>query len=147
MTWLRVLVRVHGAAGWLAAAALVHPAIVLRRRGRRARLAAWASTLVASLAAGLGMWIYPDYRARLKHDIFLASPAMGWLFEHKEHLGAGALLLAWAGLGTHLAAIATRDAVVREPLARASWIAYVLAAAMATATAVLGLAVSAYETF
>ena len=51
---MRVLEHVHGHIGWLAALALVHPAILLRRPRCRAMLAAGAATLLATLAALLG---------------------------------------------------------------------------------------------
>ena len=147
MTWLRVLERVHGGVGWLAAAALVHPAILLARPSRRARLAAWTGAVVPTLAGALGVGIYPEYRSRLKHDIFVASTAVGWAFERKEHLGVGAVMLAWAGLGCHLASLRAGHPEARRALARGAWAAFALAATMAVATAALGVGVASFRSF
>lgn len=144
---LRVLERVHGHLGWLAAAALVHPAVLLRRPGRRAPLAASLATALVTIAAALGALIYPDYRARLKQGIFVHAPRIGWLFERKEHLAAGAVLLAWAGLAAHLATLRLAETPTRTALWRASRLAYAGSAALAVATGVLGVIVAAYRSF
>jgi formate hydrogenlyase subunit 3/multisubunit Na+/H+ antiporter MnhD subunit len=144
---LRVVEHVHGHVGWLAALALVHPAVLLRRRERRARLACALSTGAVTLTGALGAWLYPDYRARIKQGIFLHAPRIGWAFERKEHLALGAIVLAWAGLAAHLAATRTADRSVRHPLASAAHLAYVAAALLAVVASGLGLLVATYKTF
>ena len=58
----------------------------------------------------MGVWLYPLYRQRVKRPIFETAPAVGWLFERKEHLAFGALLLAWAGALAYVASVrAPRD--------------------------------------
>lgn len=139
---LRVVEHVHGHLGWLAAAALVHPAIVLRNPARRARLAAAMSTGFASLTGVLGAWLYPWYRQILKRALFVQSTRAGWMFERKEHLAVAALAFAWIGLVLHLRA---REGGVS--IARAAHRAYVAAALFAIVVAALGTFVAATRTF
>lgn len=144
---LRVLERIHGHLGWLAAAALVHPVLLLRRPGRRAPLATSLATALITLAGGIGIGIYPEYRARLKQEIFIHAPAIGWTFERKEHLAAGAVVLAWAGLAAHLATLRLGEGKARTDLWRASRIAYAGSALLAIVTGVLGIIVASYKSF
>jgi hypothetical protein len=144
---LRVLEHVHGHLGWLAVAALAHPALILRKPRRRAPLAAVASTSVALAAGLLGVLVYPDYRARLKQSIFIHTPAMGWNFERKEHLAVFALGFALVGCIAHLASSALAEETVRVLFSRAAHSAYVAAFVFALAAAVLGVAVATTRTF
>jgi hypothetical protein len=144
---LRALEHVHGHLGWLSAAALVHPAILLRRAERRAPLAALLATALVTTSGAMGAWVYPDYRRLLKQQIFIHAPRIGWMFERKEHLAVGAVVLAWAGLASHWAAIGASDAALREPLARGAHLAYVGSAGLAIATGVIGVIVATYSTF
>jgi hypothetical protein len=143
---LRLQEHVHGHVGWLAAIALVHPAIVLRRTKRKAHWAVGLAVAVSTLAGGLGVAMYADYRDRLRQAMFQHAPAMGYLFERKEHLAFGAILLAWAGALAYLGAF-RMEGEVRERLRRASHWAFVAAAALAVTTAVMGTLVAAYRTF
>ena len=77
---LRLFEHVHGHLGWLAAALLVHPAIVLGNTKRRAHLAVGLSTGAVTVGAALGAWLYVAYRERLKQQIFIQAPTIGWLF-------------------------------------------------------------------
>lgn len=138
---LRLLERVHGHIGWLVAAALVHPAIILRRPKRRARLAVILSALLATIAGALGTFIYADYSRILRRVMYTASPRHGLLFERKEHLAVAAVALAWAGCLLHLSA---RDNPVR---ARAAHIAFVAAAALTIVVATLGTIIAAFRSF
>jgi hypothetical protein len=142
---LRVLERMHGHLGWLAALALYHPAILLRRPRRRALIAAGAATGLITSTALLGMLLYPSYRMTVKPLLWAQAPLIGGLFERKEHLGMAAVVLAWAGLAAHWAAV--RDRFAPAGLERSAWIAYVAAAALATLVASLGIIVAAHLTF
>lgn len=143
-TALRWLAHVHGHLAWLAVAALVHPAIVLANPRRRARLAAALATSLATLTFGSGALIYDAYSRRLRRPIYLASRAMGLLFERKEHLAVTAVSMAWVGLCLHLARGDDEGANAR---ARAAHLAYVAAAALAATVAVLGTRIAVFQSF
>jgi hypothetical protein len=143
----RVVEHVHGHLGWLAAAALLHPAILLARRNRRAVLACLLATALATATGFLGFLLYPDYRRAIKPVLFEESPRIGWAFERKEHLAIAAIALAWAGLGAHWSEPRAHDAASRATLRRAAWLAYAAAAALATAAAILGVLVATHRTF
>jgi hypothetical protein len=143
---LRVQEHVHGHVGWLAALALVHPAILLRRTKRKAHLSVVLATAVATLTGVMGVVMYGDYRDRLRQHIFQQAPIMGFLFERKEHLAFGAIFLAWAGALSYFGA--TRlEGQPREHLRRAAHWSFVAAAALCVVTAVLGTMVAAFKTF
>jgi hypothetical protein len=146
---LRLQEHIHGHLGWLAAAALVHPAIVLRRAKRKAHLAVGLAVGLVTTVGALGVALYPAYRDDLRQPIFAHAPFYGYLFERKEHLAFGAILLSWAG-GILYAADAARlraEGAVVGPLRRASHIAFIAAAALAVVAACLGTVVAAYKTF
>jgi hypothetical protein len=140
----RMIAHLHGHAGWLAAAALVHPAILLRTPTRRAHLSVLLATLTVTLAAAFGVTIYPLYSSRLRQAIFVSAPTIGWLFERKEHLAFGAVLLAWAGAAAYVAAWRADDAL-SGPLRAFAWRAFVAAAALAVAVAAIGTIVASYR--
>jgi hypothetical protein len=132
---LRILEHIHGHAGWLTAASLVHPAIVLRRKGG-GRWAVGLSTAFVTVVGALGAYLYGPYRELVKQRLFQTAPAIGLLFERKEHLAFGAFCLAWVGALAYLGqfrALAQR--------------AYVLAAAIAIVVATLGTVVASHRTF
>jgi hypothetical protein len=143
---LRVLERVHGHAGWLGAAALVHPAVLLRSRTRRAHLTVALSTALVTSVAALGLLLYVEYRERLKRQIFTEAPEVGFLFERKEHLAFGAVMLAWAGCAAYFAA-ARAASPLRETLRTIAFRAFVASAALATAVASIGTYVAIFESF
>lgn len=139
---------VHGHLGWLAAIALAHPAIFLRRLGRRAHLSVALAVGLATLTGALGATLYPAYRDRLRQPIFASAPTLGALFERKEHLAFGAVLLAWVGAVTYATAQFRCDDVgMSDALRKAAHWAFVAAALLAVATAVLGTVVASYRTF
>ena len=143
---LRVAEHVHGHVGWLAAALLVHPAIVLRNRKRRAHVAVALATAAVTFVGAGGAWLYVAYRAHLKQQIFVHAPAIGLLFERKEHLAFGAVLLAWAGCAAYFAAPrATPE--VRATLRTIAFRAFVGSAALALVVAVLGTIVAVHKSF
>ena len=146
LDFLRLVEHVHGHLGWLAAALLVHPALVLRRPDRRAHVAVGLATSLVTLGAGIGIWLYGGYRTHLKQQIFVASPRVGFLFERKEHLALGAVLLAWAGCAAYVAADRAKPPV-RLPLRMFAWRAFAASAALAIVVAVLGTVVAVFRTF
>jgi hypothetical protein len=143
---VRLIEHLHGHLGWLSAAALVHPAVVLRNRTRRAHAAVSTSTALVTVSAGLGGWLYLAYRERLKQGIFADAASIGLLFERKEHLAFGAVLLAWAGAAAYFAAPrATAETEVR--LRTIAHRAFLAAAALALVVSALGTIVAAYRSF
>jgi hypothetical protein len=143
---LRILERVHGHLGWLSVAALLHPAILLRHAGRRARLAVALATSVVVGTAALGAFLYPEYRARLRPRIFAESPRLGWIFERKEHLAVGAVAFALVGCAAHLS-LPLFDDDTRDAMARLAHRAFVVAFVLATLVAVFGVAVASFASF
>jgi hypothetical protein len=143
---LRLAEHVHGHVGWLTAALLVHPAIVLRSPKRRAHLAVGLATAAVTIVAALGAWLYVAYRARLKQPIFTEAPLVGLAFERKEHLAFGAVLLAWAGCAAYFAAPGASDAV-RLRLRRIAFCAFIAAAALAIVVAAIGTWVAIFRSF
>lgn len=143
---VRMIEHVHGHLGWLAAAVLVHPAVVLRDRTRRAHVAVGLATALVTTASAIGAWLYVSYTERLKHGIFVSAPSIGLLFERKEHLAFGAVVLAWAGAAAYYAAPRATDAT-RALLRTIAFRAFVAAAALALVVAVLGTIVGVYRSF
>ena len=144
---LRVAEHVHGHLGWLAAAALLHPAILLRNPKRRALLAASLAAAFVTLAGALGAALYPAYRERLKQSLFIHAPTIGWLFERKEHLAFGAIALAWVGVVAHASSRRFDDEGTRDRLAVLAHRAFVFAFLLSALTAGLGVAVAVHATF
>jgi hypothetical protein len=143
---LRVAEHLHGHIGWLTAIALVHPAVLLRSAKRRAHLSVGLAATAATVTGVLGVSLYNPYRDRLRQPIFAQAPGIGYLFERKEHLAFGAIVLAWAGAVAYAAATRA-DGRVRESLRRSAHWAFVSSAVLALATAVLGTIVATYKTF
>jgi hypothetical protein len=143
---VRLIEHVHGHLGWLAAAILVHPAIVLRSRTRRAHVAVGMAAGLVTVAAAIGVWLYVAYRERLKQGIFLHAPSVGLLFERKEHLAFGAVVLAWAGAAAYFAAPRAAPAT-RDRLRTIAFRAFCASAALTILVAVLGTIVAVYRSF
>jgi len=143
---LRLAEHVHGHLGWLAAALLVHPAIVLRDRRRRAPLAVALATAAVTLGAAGGAWLYVAYRAELKQQIFIEAPAIGYLFERKEHLAFGAVVLSWAGCAAYFAAPRATNEVAAI-LRTIAFRSFVASAGLALVVAVLGTVVAVHRSF
>jgi hypothetical protein len=145
---LRLAEHVHGHLGWLAAIALVHPAILLRNPKRRAHLAVSLSVLVVTAVGAIGVALYQPYREKLKQGIFQSAPTIGFLFERKEHLAFGVIILCWAGAVAYFAATKGGEtAPARMPLRRFAFWAFVCSTCLALATATLGTIVASYRTF
>lgn len=145
MNALALLQSIHGHLGVLAAAALLHPAILLRdgrplSRGLRWSLGLTAAVTTAAFALGVG--IYEDYRALVKRPMFIEDPHAGLLFETKEHLGYAVVVLT---LGAALSALmAPRN----EPRLRKLAAALFAAAALAClVTVALGTYVASVRSF
>ncbi len=143
---LRLIEHVHGHLGWLAAAVLVHPAVVLRDRKRRAQWAVGLATALVTAASAIGAWLYGSYTERLKQGIFVAAPSIGLLFERKEHLALGAVVLAWAGAAAYFAAPRASEPT-RTLLRTIAFRSFALAAALAVLVAALGTVVGVYKSF
>jgi hypothetical protein len=143
---LRVAEHLHGHLGWLAAIALVHPAVLLRQPSRRAHASVALSVAVTTLAGALGVALYGPYRDRLRQPIFVHAPTVGYLFERKEHLAFAAILLSWIGAISYAGAQWV-DGSVRGSLRRAAHVAFLASAVFAIVTAILGTFVAAYKTF
>ncbi|HEX7665534.1 MAG TPA: hypothetical protein VF407_13505 [Polyangiaceae bacterium] len=143
---IRLLQHVHGHVGWLAAAVLVHPAIVLRRK-KKADWAVGSAVGLATIAGGMGAWLYPSYRERLKQGIFQEAPAIGYLFERKEHLAFAAVALAWVGGLAYVVARTTDESPTRDSLRKASQVSFTIAAALAIVVAALGTTIAAFRSF
>jgi hypothetical protein len=143
---VRLIEHVHGHLGWLSAAVLVHPAVVLRDRKRRAHLAVALSASLVTVASAIGVWLYVSYTQQLKQGIFQTAPSIGLLFERKEHLAFGAVLLAWAGTAAYFAAPRASDAT-RTTLRTIAFRTFALAAALSILVAVLGTVVAVYRSF
>ena len=143
---VRLLEHLHGHLGWLAAAALAHPAILLRKRTRRAPVSVALAVAFVTVVGALGVAIYGPYRDQLRQSIFIRAPGTGWLFERKEHLAFGAIALAWAGALAYFAARGV-DTDAALPLRTFAFRAFVIACALAIVTAALGTYVAVYRTF
>ena len=147
MDLLRLTEHVHGHLGWLAAALLVHPAIVLRDRRRRAHLAVILSSVLVTVASSIGAWIYVAYRDQLRQAIFISSPAIGLLMERKEHLAFASLVFAWAGTAAYFGAPRAKEENTRVTLRTIAFRAFVCSAALAIVVAVLGTIVAVHKSF
>jgi hypothetical protein len=145
MTIWRLLSSLHGYAGVLGVAALIHPALALRKgrlQTRRAKVSLVAATLLGVLAFGSGIAIYGAYREQVKRQLFTINMRAGLLFETKEHLAVLALSFA---LGACLAALlAPRTA---NDVRRAAALLYALAALTAAVAAGLGTYVTTVHGF
>ena len=143
--FIRLLQSIHGHLGMLAAAALLHPAIVLRKGrplGYRNRWSVSLATLFTVLAYSAGIAIYADYRGLVKRALFQANLHAGMLFETKEHLALAVVCLALGGLVAALAA--PRSAT---GLRRTAALVYALAAALCLLTGGLGVYVTSVRGF
>lgn len=145
MTALRLLESLHGHLAVLAVAALVHPAITLRR-GRplpfRTKLSVGFATLFSALAFGSGAFIYGDYRRLVKRPLFHDDATAGLFFETKEHLAFFVLCLALGGAVVAFAA--PRDA---EEQRRLGGHLYAAAAVLGLVTLGLGTFIAAVRGF
>jgi hypothetical protein len=155
---LRRIAAAHGLLAWISAALLAIAAGLLARRRPLPRYAIAASALATALTAivsGLGMLLHEPYLSRLRQRIFVKDPALGWLFERKEHFAFGSLGLALGGLtslvvfvlverrfirGTNVGSAPTSPVLIA--LRRAVLTAYIASAALALAACILSTLVA-----
>jgi hypothetical protein len=142
----RVVEHVHGPLGWVAAAVLAHPAFLLWRGRPRVHLSVTFAVVVPTLAGALGMWVYGPYRDRIKQSIFIDARWIGLLFERKEHLAFGAILLGWAGAAAYALSVSAPEPS-RASLRTLALRAFLAASVLALAVAVLGNVVASFRTF
>jgi len=145
MTWLRILESVHGHLGVLAAIALIHPAILLRKGRPLSRGMRWSvglTTMMVALAFGMGLFIYEDYREIVKPVLVLEHYDVGLLFETKEHFAWGVLTSTLGATGA--AWVAPRDAKRLRQIAAAF---YAVAAVLCLATVALGTYIASVQSF
>jgi hypothetical protein len=141
---LHLVARAHAVAAWVATAALV-VAIPLQIRARRGRVTlaiSVAAAIAVTLAGGLGVLLEATYRAKIRQRLFVQSPTLGWLFERKEHLAFGAIVLAWATLSTMVAARLSRDPARAADLRAAARLAAIASAGLALAASVMAAIVA-----
>src|SRR5262245_25052439 len=128
MTALRIWETVHGHLGVLAAIALLHPAVLLRRGAPLGHGATWSvalTTVVTLCAFAMGLFIYGDYREVAKPELLSSDVATGMLFETKEHLAWAVVSIA---LGAGVAALAAPPQATE--IRRATAVAYAVAAGL-----------------
>lgn len=150
---LRTLARIHGVLAWGATAGLSAMAVVVLRKSpgrRRATAAGFVITTVLATSA-TGLAIHDPYRATLRQRLFLASPALGWLFERKQHAAFGATLLGLAALVTLLVLtrmerVARNTALARE-LRRTVALAWTAAALLTAAASLASTVVARHAHF
>ncbi|MDI1443369.1 hypothetical protein [Polyangium sp. 6x1] len=150
---LRRVALVHGVLAWISAVALVALAVILVRLRKDARLsrgihlAALATTTLVTAAFATGAWLDLPYRVHLRQRLFLASRALGWLFERKLHLSFGALVFAGLALVALFAAGPDGHDESSRALRRASRLGYVASAIFALAACVIGTVVATRARF
>lgn len=145
MTILRLLESVHGHLGVLAAAALLHPAILLRRGRPLSRGLRWSlglTTAVVTLAFATGLFIYDDYRDLVRPALLLEHYDTALLFETKEHIAWAVVSLA---LGGGVAALSAPPGAKRIRQAAAAF--YGVAALLCLVTVGLGTWIAAVGGF
>ncbi|HZO16380.1 MAG TPA: hypothetical protein VFB62_24065 [Polyangiaceae bacterium] len=142
---LRLFETIHGHFGVLAAAALLHPAILLRKGKpltRGMQLAVVLSTTAVVLAFATGLWIYPSYRDFVRPSLFRASARAGFLFETKEHLAFAVMALSIGACACVL--LAPREARALRKAAAAS---YAVGAGLCVITVCLGSYIASVQGF
>lgn len=149
---VRQVAIVHGVICWIAALALLATALrlLLRRPGAPWLVAQGAlATALATAAFASGVLLDLPYRAHLRQRLFLASRALGWLFERKLHLAFGAFLFALCACAALLAASRAERSpeAISLSLTRAARVAYAAAALFALVACVASSLVAARMRF
>ena len=141
----RLLETIHGHFAVLAAAALLHPAILMRKGKAlsfRGRLSVILTTAMVAGAFITGLVIYGDYRTGVRTGLFHQSVTAGLLFETKEHIAYGVLATSLGACACAL--LAPRKA---DKLRRTAALFYGIAAALCLLTVGLGSYVAAVHGF
>ena len=141
---LHLIARAHGVVAWIATAALAValPQIFRAARGRVTIAISAAAAAAITLCGVLGVLLEAAYRSRIRQQIFVRSPSLGWLFERKQHLAFGAIVLAWCTLSTMVAAQLSRDPERARDLHAAARLAGIVAAGLALAASVMAAIVA-----
>lgn len=138
---VRVFVWVHAALAILATlAALGAGALCFVRRAWFARAAAVAAAALL-LAFASGMRLDAPFRTFARQRLFVASPALGWLFERKLHASFAALGLSIAA-ACAIAASTMLPADAAPNARRAAHLASLAAAALALFATLASFAVA-----
>jgi len=135
----------HGHAAVLAAAALAHPAVLLRKgapMSPRTRLSVGLTVGLVLVAFASGLTIYGAYVDKVRVQLFLHSERAGLLFETKEHIAFAVTAITF-GAGV-CAWFAPKEA--RE-LRRASAVGFGVAAALCLVTSGLGTYIASVHGF
>ena len=114
----------------------------------RRRLVTLAAALAVALGAGAfgtGVMLHAPFQSKLRQRLFIASSALGWLFERKEHVAFGALaMLGCAACATWAEGAARgRDEATANTLGRVRVTALVAALAFEGFAIAVSLATSA----
>jgi hypothetical protein len=141
---LHLVAQAHAVVAWVATAALAAalPLLIRARKSRLALAASAAAAIAVTLAGVLGVLLEATYRSRIRQRLFVRSPSLGWLFERKEHLAFGAILLAWCALSTMIAAQISRDPRRSGDLHAAARLAGIASAGLALAASVMAAIVA-----
>jgi hypothetical protein len=142
---IRLLETIHGHFGVLAAAALLHPAILMRKGKAlsfRGRLSVFLTTAMVAGAFITGLVIYAEYRTSVRTGLFHHSVTAGLLFETKEHIAYGVLATTLGACACAL--LAPREATA---LRRVAALFYGIAAALCLLTVCLGSYVASVHGF
>ncbi len=101
---------------------------------------------IPTVVGAVGVWLYVPYRDQLRPVIFQTAPEVGLMFERKEHLAFGVVLLAWAAALAYFGSWRTAGDA-REQLHKFSHRAFTIAAVLAATVASLGTYVASYRSF
>lgn len=143
----------HGALAWLSALALVVVAVVLVRLRDAPRISRWISLACAAVTSLVtatfvsGFLLEAPFRHHLRQRLFLASRALGWLFERKNHFSFGAFVFAALALAALLAAGPHATDEASRRLRRASRFGYGIAAFFVLVACVIGTLTASHTRF
>jgi len=145
--WLRLFERIHGHLGWLSVAALVHPAILLRRPRPQGSWIAGAAAGLTLASGVLGACLYPAYRQTVKVRLLHDKTSLAWLLERKEHLAIGAVAFAVAGwlLQVRVPGLEKNPAAIR--LRKLAHLSFVAALLLTLLVSIFGTWVASHDSF
>lgn len=119
---LHGLAQAHAGISWAAVLVLGVSIVGVGRRIRGAKIGVAVAVGLGAGAFATGATLHMPFQGKLRQRLFLASNALGWLFERKEHAAFGAIvLLACAGCAMGAEALAEgRDGAVAKAFRRAA---------------------------